>query len=83
MQQIYGHYTPEDFEVWQILYDCQVKNLQGAASKAHLEGMDKVNFVRDKIPYFSETNEILINLTKLIKYADETSYMDITNLFHV
>lgn len=63
MKQIYGNYTPEDFEVWQTLYDRQMKNLPGAASKAHLEGLKKVHFVPDEIPRFERTNEELSALT--------------------
>ncbi|RED97467.1 phenylalanine 4-hydroxylase [Marinoscillum furvescens DSM 4134] len=63
MKQIYGNYNKEDFEVWRILYERQIKNLPNAASKAHLEGLEKVNFVADEIPKFSETNEILQDLT--------------------
>ncbi len=63
MKQIYNNYTPEDFEVWRILYDRQIQNLPKAASKAHLEGLDKVNFVSEEIPSFEQTNEILNDLT--------------------
>ncbi|MFY0607764.1 MAG: phenylalanine 4-monooxygenase [Cyclobacteriaceae bacterium] len=63
MRQIYGHYTPEDFEVWQVLYDRQIQNLPSAASKEHLEGMSKVSFVRDRIPNFDEMNDVLMSLT--------------------
>jgi len=63
MRQIYDNYTPEDFEVWRILYERQIKNLPNAASKAHLEGLDKVNFVSDEIPHFEDTNKILSELT--------------------
>lgn len=63
MRQIYGNYTDEDFEVWKILYERQIQNLPLAASKAHLEGLDKVNFVADAIPKFDESNEILNELT--------------------
>lgn len=63
MKQIYGNYTPEDFEVWRILYERQIKNLPAAASEAFLEGLEKVNFVAEAIPRFEETNEILHKLT--------------------
>lgn len=59
MRQIYENYTPEDFEVWHLLYTRQIANLPNAASKAHLEGLDQVNFVADEIPRFAKTNEIL------------------------
>lgn len=63
MKQIYGNYTPEDFEVWKILYERQMKNLPEAASKAHLEGLEKINFVAHEIPRFEATNDILSQLT--------------------
>lgn len=63
MKQIYGHYTKEDFEVWRILYERQIKNLPGSACKAHMEGLSKVNFVPDEIPHFEQTNEILQKTT--------------------
>jgi phenylalanine-4-hydroxylase len=63
MKQIYDFYTPEDYEVWQTLFDRQVQNLPNAASKAHLEGMNLVSFERDEIPIFEKINEALIQLT--------------------
>jgi len=59
MRQIYGNYSEEDFEVWRILYERQIINLPAAASKAHLEGLEKINFVSSEIPHFDKTNEIL------------------------
>lgn len=63
MKQIYGNYDQEDFEVWKILYERQIKNLPKAASRAHLEGLEKVNFVADEIPRFDQTNKELLELT--------------------
>lgn len=63
MKQIYGNYTKEDFEVWQLLYKRQMGNLPTAASTAYLEGLDHVNFVEEAIPKFEETNDILQSQT--------------------
>ena len=63
MKQIYGNYKKEDFAVWKLLYDRQIKNLPKAASKAHLEGLDKVNFIAGEIPHFDGTNQILSEMT--------------------
>ncbi|MFT6868181.1 MAG: phenylalanine-4-hydroxylase [Cyclobacteriaceae bacterium] len=63
MKQIYEHYSAEDFQVWKLLYDRQILNLPTAASKTYLEGLNQVNFESDRIPAFSETNEILHQLT--------------------
>lgn len=49
--------------MWKILYERQMKNLPKAASKAHLEGLEKVNFVPDQIPHFDQTNKELMELT--------------------
>ncbi len=59
MKQIYGNYTEEDFKVWKLLYERQIQNLPAAASKAHLKGLEKCNFIADEIPHFEDTNEIL------------------------
>jgi phenylalanine-4-hydroxylase len=63
MQQVYGHYTEEDFKVWKLLYDRQILNLPAAASRDHMKGLDIVNFGSDEIPHFDETNRILKNAT--------------------
>ena len=63
MQQIYGNYNEEDFQVWKLLYERQIKNLPKAASKTYLDGLGKVVFEAERIPKFSETNEILSSLT--------------------
>lgn len=63
MKQVYENYTNEDHRVWQILFDRQIKNLPKAASIAYLEGLQKVNFTRKKIPDFEKTNKILKELT--------------------
>lgn len=61
--QIYKHYTQEDFEVWKILFDRQMKNLEGNVSIDFLEALQKVKFRPDKIPDFAEVNSILQNQT--------------------
>ena len=63
MRQIYGNYNEEDFQVWKILFERQMKNLPTAASSAFLEGLELIDFRADKIPVFDELNERLHNLT--------------------
>ena len=63
MRQIYGHYTEEDFKVWKLLYERQIKNLPSAASSDHMKGLDLVNFVAEEIPHFEDTNKILKETT--------------------
>ena len=63
MKQQYSSYTPEDFEVWQILFNHQIAQLKPMASIAYLEGIEKVNFSADKIPNYLDTNMLLNKLT--------------------
>jgi phenylalanine-4-hydroxylase len=64
MKQVYQTYTAEDQAVWQLLYERQMKQLPLIASRAYLEGIEKVGFVADHIPNFeTETNPRLRNLT--------------------
>jgi phenylalanine-4-hydroxylase len=63
MTQDYSAYTPEDFEVWKILFNRQIEQLQPLASKAYLQGIKVVNFSGNKIPNYQEVNELLIKLT--------------------
>ncbi len=51
------------FQVWKILFDRQIKNLPGRATEEFLEGIERINFVADKIPDFRETNPLLKNIT--------------------
>jgi len=63
MTQEYSAYTPEDFEVWQILFNRQIELLKPVASVAFLDGIEKVNLSATKIPNYPETNIILQKLT--------------------
>lgn len=61
--QNYSSYTPENHNVWNILFERQYENLQGKAIPEFFEGLEKVGFSRDCIPNFDEVNERLIPLT--------------------
>jgi phenylalanine-4-hydroxylase len=63
MTQNYSIYTHDDFEVWEILFNRQITQLQPLASKAYLQGIKDVNFSGNKIPNYQEVNQLLINLT--------------------
>ena len=63
MRQIYENYNDEDFEVWKILFDRQMKQFPTHASKAYMEGLKLANFETGLIPDFKETNEILDDTT--------------------
>lgn len=59
IQQIYSQYTEEDFSVWKVLFDRQLKNLESYVSHDFLEALETVNFRPDRIPDFNEVNDIL------------------------
>ena len=59
LTQIYDNYTSEDFEVWEILFERQMKNLENHVSLDFLKALEKVQFRSDRIPDFTEVNGIL------------------------
>lgn len=63
IQQEYKKYSKEDFKVWSILFERQMKNLPEKATAEFLKGMDKVEFKKEKIPNFDEVNKKLRQLT--------------------
>ncbi len=63
LKQAYSTYTEEQFKIWKLLYEGQFKNYPRRAAKAFLQGLERVNFVADRIPHFENTNKILRNIT--------------------
>lgn len=63
MRQAYERYTPEDFEVWRLLYERQIQQIPQVASEAYSMGLKQVAFVAQRIPSFEETNALLAPLT--------------------
>ena len=62
-QQIYSDYTAEDFHVWKTLYERQMPLLRQYACHAYLSSLDTVQFTGERIPDFSQVNQILASLT--------------------
>ncbi len=56
MVQEYDNYTEEDHRVWSLLYAAQMKHLPAIATDAYLKGIEKVQFVPDRVPRFSVIN---------------------------
>jgi phenylalanine-4-hydroxylase len=58
MKQHYSKYTPEDFEVWKILFDRQVENLKTKAHPMYLGCLSELKDVlnAEAIPNFDELN---------------------------
>nr|WP_317046342.1 phenylalanine 4-monooxygenase [Pontibacter ramchanderi] len=63
LTQNYSNYTPENHQVWTLLFDRQLHNLPGKAIPEFLGGLEKVGFSRDRIPDFREVNQKLKPLT--------------------
>jgi len=61
MRQDYDKYTKEDFEVWKILFDRQIANLQTKSCSEYLQNLTKLASVlnAERIPNFDELNSTL------------------------
>lgn len=61
MKQEYEKYTQEDFEVWELLFNEQAKNLPGKAHPEYLNCLDQLSAVlhAEAIPRFDELNKLL------------------------
>ena len=57
-EQIYTNYTPEDFQVWETLFNRQMNLLKEAASAKYLDAINVIGFNAKKIPDFNEVNEV-------------------------
>ena len=62
-KQIYKNYTKEDFKVWNILFNRQLKNLEGIVADEFIIALKDLNFKAEKIPNFIEVNNTLKNIT--------------------
>ena len=62
-QQIYKNYTSDDFKVWKILFNRQLKNLKGIVADEFIQALKNLNFTAEKIPNFIEINKTLKKLT--------------------
>jgi len=58
-EQIYENYTEDDFKVWKILFNRQLKNLNGIVADEFIIALKELNFKPNKIPNFSDVNNIL------------------------
>lgn len=59
MNQNYELYTNIDREVWHLLFNRQVNNLQGKAASVYFEALETIGFTANKIPLFSDINQRL------------------------
>lgn len=63
IEQQYHTYTPEHFEVWRILFERQMSNLQNTVTEKYIQGLQKIDFNAARIPNFEHTNQRLEQLT--------------------
>ena len=63
LKHVYSDYTAQDFAVWKILFDRQMKTLKPIVSQEYLKAIEQVKFTNDKIPDFKEVNAILQSIT--------------------
>lgn len=63
MKQTYSSYTNEDFLVWKILFERQMKNLEGKGSRRYLDAVKAIGFNAGRIPDFEEVNKCLMAAT--------------------
>ncbi len=63
MSQEYEKYTQEDQDVWRVLFERQITQLPSLACETFMKGLDDIQFKKDSIPNFIETNKILKQIT--------------------
>jgi phenylalanine-4-hydroxylase len=63
MKQNYANYTNEDFEVWKLLLDRQMPNLEKFACAEYLKALEIIGFSDGLIPDFSKVNKVLAETT--------------------
>lgn len=62
MKQEFDKYTQEDFEVWSLLFDRQIRNLEGKAHPYYFDCIGQLKDVlrKDTIPRFDELSHALM-----------------------
>ncbi|MGD9693177.1 MAG: phenylalanine 4-monooxygenase [Phycisphaerales bacterium] len=61
--QRYDKYTPEDHEVWSILFKKRMEQLTTEASEVFLSGLRVINLREDRVPDLREVNANLARMT--------------------
>src|SRR6476660_4646485 len=63
LAQCYANYTPEDFIVWETLFNRQRPIFEQYASAAYQEALAGIGFNANEIPNFIHVNQLLQNKT--------------------
>jgi len=58
-EQVYSDYTPEDFEVWTLLYNRQMDFLPDKVADEFIEAIERVGFNPKEIPNFEKVSQRL------------------------
>lgn len=53
------HYSHEEHETWRILYERQIKAIEGRACQEYLDGLEALNLPTDRIPQLDEVSQVL------------------------
>lgn len=59
----YVDYSDEENAVWQILFDRQIKILEGRACPEYIKGLELLNMHREEIPQEADINRVLTKHT--------------------
>src|SRR5437763_4477399 len=63
IEQRWEEYTPEQHEVWRILFNRRMQQLKEAGSKVFLEGIQRIGLQPGCVPNLSDVNGKLEKLT--------------------
>lgn len=63
LQQVYELYTPEDFKVWDTLFNRQMRYLHQHGATLYLDAVRRIGFNAAAIPDFGKTTERLYETT--------------------
>lgn len=61
--QDWAAYTPEEHDVWSVLYDRRMAELRETGSRLFLDKADAIGLRRDRVPDLNEVNQMLGDLT--------------------
>lgn len=61
--QDWASYTPEQHDVWSVLYDRRMAELRETGSRLFLDKADAIGLRRDRVPDLNEVNQMLGELT--------------------
>ncbi len=56
---VYPDYPEEDHETWKIMFERQLEILPGRACQEYLDGLEMMNFPKDRIPYLGDVGKVL------------------------